>query len=65
MSTLEDDIFEKRLDEMIIIVKDCQNNKTLESCGKCEQYIGCELRKKYVSAVYDSMSKGQTGGFEF
>ena len=65
MSTQHDDIFEQRLDTMIIEVQDCQEEKALETCSTCEKYLSCELRKKYVAAVYDSMSKGETGGFEF
>ena len=65
MSTQQTDIFEERLDLMIIEIQRCQEEKSLESCSKCEKYIGCELRNKYIAAVYDSMSKGQTGGFEF
>jgi hypothetical protein len=65
MSTQSDDIFEQRLDSMILEVQKCQESKSIESCSPCEHYIGCELRNRYVAAVYDSMSKGQTGGFEF
>lgn len=65
MSTQQDDVFEKRLDEMILQVQKCQDEKGYESCSRCVSYIGCELRNRYVAAVYDSMSKGQTGGFEF
>jgi hypothetical protein len=43
----------------------CQKSKNLESCFECETAIGCETRKKYVKAVYESMSHGQSGGFEF
>jgi hypothetical protein len=65
MSTQTTDIFEERLDLMIVELQRCQEQKQLESCSKCESYIGCELRNKYIRAVYDSMSKGETGGFEF
>ncbi len=66
MSTQEtNDIFEQNLDKMIIEVNGCQEQKGFESCSKCEKYIGCELRNRYIMAVYDSMSKGETGGFEF
>ncbi len=65
MSMQPTDIFEERLDVMIVELQRCQEEKQLESCSKCENYIGCELRKKYIKAVYDSMSKGETGGFEF
>jgi len=59
------DEFEQRLDAMIEKLKACQKEHTVKSCSLCAHYIGCELRKTYVSAVYDSMSKGETGGFEF
>jgi hypothetical protein len=65
MSTQNNDIFTQRLDAMILELQKCQEIKNLESCSSCENYIGCEIRKKYVATVYDSMSKGQTGGFEF
>ena len=65
MSTLETDIFEQRLDEEIVRLKACQEEKNVKSCSLCEFYIGCEIRQAYVQAVYDSMSKGETGGFEF
>lgn len=57
--------FEERLDKMILEVKECQKNKGHVSCMKCEQIIGCELRKQYVQVTYESMSKGEIGGFEF
>ena len=31
----------------------------------CEKFFDCELRKKYVLTVYESMNKGSGGGFEF
>lgn len=43
----------------------CQSEKGLESCMNCKQLIGCELRNTYVRSVYESMSKGETGGFDF
>ncbi|MFA5232828.1 MAG: hypothetical protein WC390_00370 [Sulfurimonas sp.] len=59
------DKFEMHLDEMIIKLKSCQNDKSLKSCSSCEFYLTCELRSDYVKSVYNSMSKGDTGGFEF
>ncbi|QFR49286.1 hypothetical protein FJR48_05915 [Sulfurimonas lithotrophica] len=59
------DKFEAHLESMIQKVQECQQNKTLDSCSKCEQYLGCQLREDYVKSVYNSMSKGDTGGFEF
>jgi len=43
----------------------CQAELQLKSCLKCEKVLDCEIRDAYVSAVYDSMSKGSGGGFEF
>ena len=59
------DKFEIHLDEMIVKLQTCQQEKALKSCSLCEHYIGCELRDEYIKAVYNSMSKGDTGGFEF
>lgn len=63
-SAAKDD-FEKRLDAAIEKLKACQAEHALKSCSVCERYLDCEVRRSYVSAVYDSMSKGETGGFEF
>lgn len=43
----------------------CQQEKHLTSCLKCEKILDCTVRDSYVKAVYDSMSKGKGGGFEF
>lgn len=59
------DKFELHLNEMIVKVQACQEQKSHKSCSKCEHYFDCELRDEYVKAVYNSMSKGETGGFEF
>ena len=61
----ENNAFEERLTQMIAEVKQCQKDKNLDSCMKCEKLIGCELRKQYVQVTYESMSKGEIGGFEF
>ncbi len=52
---------EEKLDEL----KKCQETQSLSSCNSCEKFFDCELRKKYVIAVYESMNKGSGGGFEF
>lgn len=65
MQTKEKDKFELYLDEMIEKLQKCQQEKTHKTCSVCEFYLGCELRDEYVKAVYNSMSKGDTGGFEF
>ena len=61
----EPDKFELYLDEMIPKIQACQKDKSLSTCSDCELYLGCELGTEYVKAVYNSMSKGDTGGFEF
>jgi len=59
------DKFELYLDEMIQKLHACQDEKSMKSCSVCESYLECKLRDEYVKAVYNSMSKGDTGGFEF
>lgn len=65
MSMQETSVFEEKLDAALAKVQQCQVEKTVKSCSLCEFYIGCDTRRAYVQAVYDSMSKGETGGFEF
>ena len=43
----------------------CQTQHRIDSCIKCEKLLNCTLRGAYIKAVYDSMSKGKGGGFEF
>ncbi|MEA3522531.1 MAG: hypothetical protein U9R50_06125 [Campylobacterota bacterium] len=65
MSAVNSDIYEQKLDEEILHLQKCQSEHNVKSCKDCEYYIGCDVRKAYVNAVYSSMSKGDTGGFEF
>ncbi|RLA69945.1 MAG: hypothetical protein DRG09_04515 [Epsilonproteobacteria bacterium] len=46
-------------------LENCQKALQLKSCMKCEKLLDCTLRDAYIKAVYDSMSKGAGGGFEF
>lgn len=59
------EIFKERLEDALVKLKACQNSIGLDACMPCNKLFECELRKTYVKAVYDSMSKGQSGGFEF
>ena len=43
----------------------CQKEHQLKSCMHCEKLLDCVVRDSYIQAVYDSMSKGAGGGFEF
>lgn len=60
------DIFEKKLQDELGNLKNCQQSSGVDSCFVCEKMLECSTRKSYVSAVYESMSKGQEGGdFDF
>lgn len=59
------DEWEEKLENMLQELNSCQNSKSLNSCKPCDSFFECELRKKYVLAVYESMNKGSGGGFEF
>jgi hypothetical protein len=43
----------------------CQSKNQVNSCLKCDKLLDCTIRDTYIKAVYDSMSKGAGGGFEF
>ena len=59
------DKWELAREEAKAILLACQKEHNVESCLKCEKIIGCEIRSDYVKKVYESMSKGEGGGFEF
>ena len=59
------DEWELKLEKMLVELKNCQESNNLKSCTPCSVFFECELRKKYVIAVYESMNKGSGGGFEF
>jgi len=68
MANTEDIVIDEwqiKLDQKLNELKQCQESKGLSSCNPCDQFFDCELRKKYVIAVYESMNKGSGGGFEF
>jgi len=65
MSNESKDRFEIYLDEMIEKLQSCQKDKGFKSCSLCPEFLECKLRDEYIKAVYNSMSKGETGGFEF
>jgi len=63
---------EQVLDEWKIVLtqkkhelETCQAEHLVKSCMRCEKLLECEVRDAYIKAVYDSMSKGTGGGFEF
>ena len=57
--------YEAKLEEAKKALQECQISKVLESCLNCPSLIGCPIRTAYVRTVYESMSKGETGGFDF
>ncbi len=59
------DKFQLHLQEMLVKLQECQAQKAMKSCSDCEHFLSCELRTNYIKSVYNSMSKGDTGGFEF
>ncbi len=59
------DVFELKREEEREKVETCQKEKGHNSCLVCPEVIGCKIRLSYVKAVYESMSKGAGGGFEF
>ena len=46
-------------------LENCQKEQHVKSCSACVKLLDCTLRDAYIKAVYDSMSKGEGGGFEF
>ena len=65
MSSEVSDIYEQELQEKKELLQTCQQSKNLATCSDCEKIFECETRKAYVKAVYESMAKGEGGGFEF
>lgn len=59
------DSYTAKLKEQKERLEQCQASRSLTSCLACESVVGCPTRTAYVKAVYESMSKGQGGGFDF
>ncbi|PAF46023.1 hypothetical protein [Helicobacter sp. 11S02629-2] len=60
-----DEKFKIALKEEKAKLEECQRQKGLASCLKCEKVFECETRKRYVNSVYESMNNGQGGSFDF
>ena len=65
MSDTPRDKWEMILDEKLAQLKICQTEHQQTSCLNCAEFQECELRDEYIKSVYESMSKGEGGGFEF
>ncbi len=61
----EIDHFKAKLLSQQEILQACQKEHKIKSCMLCKEVIGCATRKMYVNSVYQSMNKGESGGFEF
>jgi len=59
------DRWEEKLRIQLSELKKCQAGSGYSSCMPCPKVIKCEIREAYVKAVYESMNKGEGGGFEF
>lgn len=59
------DRWEIALEDKTQELKVCQEQNGLKSCLGCAKVNDCQIRDEYVKTVYESMSKGTTGGFEF
>lgn len=59
------DEWQVALKQKKVQLESCQAEHQVTSCMNCEKLLDCEIRDAYIKAVYDSMSKGAGGGFEF
>ncbi|WP_456432281.1 hypothetical protein [Nitratifractor sp.] len=59
------DEWEEALARELETLRKCQQDRNVTSCMACPEILECEIRKRYVNAVYESMNKGTGGGFEF
>lgn len=64
-NNIQKDEFELNLSQKIQSIVSCQKEHMINSCMKCEKILNCQTRSEYVDAAYNSMAKGNTGGFDF
>ncbi|ASM38746.1 MAG: hypothetical protein SPI03_04635 [Campylobacter sputorum] len=62
---IQKDSYDITFENKLKLLKECQNSKNIDSCMKCDKIFECQTRKDYVDATYQSMIKGQSGGFDF
>ena len=65
MNSNVSDVFEQNLQEKKRLLQVCQDERKVTTCSECEKMFECETRKTYAKADYESMAKGEGGGFEF
>ncbi len=61
----QQDPYREKLLKELDKLKKCQEEKGVKSCLECVETVGCKTRNEYVFAVYESMNRGEGGGFEF
>ena len=59
------DKWKLNLEEKTIELKQCQEINRVKSCLECLELLNCKIRDSYIHAVYSSMNRGASGGFEF
>jgi hypothetical protein len=59
------DQWDEKLDNQLVVIKECQIQHNVQSCMKCDKVLNCDIKDTYVKTVYESMNKGSGGGFEF
>jgi len=68
------DKFEQRLEQSTLKLRNCQTEKGFveqhgeakySTCTQCPELFECKIRLEYIKAVYSSMSREKSGGFEF
>ena len=64
-TTTIQDKWQIALNEPLNKLQQCQKDKNIDSCFKCNELLNCITRENYIKAVYESMNKGSGGGFEF
>ena len=58
--------FVLKICDALYLLNKCQMNTQKKlSCIGCVDFFVCNKRKDYVNKVYNSMSKGKSGNFEF
>ncbi|EEO24948.1 MULTISPECIES: hypothetical protein [Helicobacter] len=64
-NTINEDIFLENYNKALAALTQCQSSKNINSCFTCSMLFDCTIREQYVSATYESMSKGEEGAFDF
>jgi len=59
------DEWELILEEKKALMKAHLKEKNIKSEMDCPDFPNCPVQEEYVKAVYASMNKGESGGFEF